>query len=371
MSLWRMFCKYWFWPILALVLLYLAMMIWPGDKWRSIEADVAEKTQQMLSDEGLSDLQVITNDRGRDVLIRGSVVSNEEKDRALALAESVADSGNRIAPRVVHWEARVIPPKPIILGDYQFNVDINPEEIILSGVFSSQDEIDNAVAIAKQRFNPKKIINQLTIGEKIKPFDQAANFINSLPSDINAGSFSISGLKIALNGQVDSESVKRSAYQKIATALGSNYAINNQLVIVEPEPEPIVVEPVEAAIVESNNMCQEQLVELMAEHKIYFNTSSAQIHSKNTPLLKEITGVLSGCPKAEVEVAGHTDSLGNEAMNLTLSQSRANSVAQHLLKQDGINNTITAIGYGESQPVASNKTKAGRANNRRIEFIIK
>jgi len=369
MSLWGMFCKHWFWPILALVLLYLAMMIWPGDKWRTIESDVAEKTQQMLSDEGLSELQVITNDRGRDVLIRGSVASKEDKDRAIALAEAVSDSGNRIAPRVIHWQALVIPPKPIILSDHQLNVDINPEEIILTGVFSNQDEIDKAVAIAKQRFHPKRVINQLTIGKKIKAFDQAANFINSLPSAVSAGSFSINGLKIVLNGQADSESVKRSVYQKIATALGSNYTINNQLTILEPETK--IVEPIEATAIENNNMCQEQLVELMAKHKIYFNTSSAQIHSKNIPLLEEITDVLLECPQAKVKVEGHTDSMGNEAMNLTLSQSRANSVAQHLLEQQGVSNTITAIGYGESQPIASNNTKAGRANNRRIEFIIK
>jgi outer membrane protein OmpA-like peptidoglycan-associated protein len=70
-------------------------------------------------------------------------------------------------------------------------------------------------------------------------------------------------------------------------------------------------------------------------------------------------------------VSGHTDSVGSTKINLALSQRRAETVASFLEKVGGIDKTrLTAIGYGESRPVASNETAAGRNTNRRIEVLI-
>jgi OOP family OmpA-OmpF porin len=75
-------------------------------------------------------------------------------------------------------------------------------------------------------------------------------------------------------------------------------------------------------------------------------------------------------PNATFEVAGHTDAVGNDAYNQSLSQRRANNVRAYLVQQ-GVNEaSMTAVGYGESQPVADNGTAAGRAENRRVELRI-
>jgi OOP family OmpA-OmpF porin len=71
-----------------------------------------------------------------------------------------------------------------------------------------------------------------------------------------------------------------------------------------------------------------------------------------------------------VEVAGHTDSVGSEEYNMGLSDRRANSVKDYLISQGITATRLTARGYGESQPVASNDTDAGRAQNRRVELIV-
>ena len=74
--------------------------------------------------------------------------------------------------------------------------------------------------------------------------------------------------------------------------------------------------------------------------------------------------------KVIVEVAGHTDSIGTEEYNEGLSQRRAQSVLDYLVEQ-GINaSRMTAKGYGESQPIASNDTSEGRAKNRRTELVV-
>jgi OOP family OmpA-OmpF porin len=75
-------------------------------------------------------------------------------------------------------------------------------------------------------------------------------------------------------------------------------------------------------------------------------------------------------PNATFEVAGHTDAVGSDAYNQGLSQRRASNVRAYLVQQGVEPSRMTAVGYGESQPVADNSTEAGRAENRRVELRI-
>ena len=72
-------------------------------------------------------------------------------------------------------------------------------------------------------------------------------------------------------------------------------------------------------------------------------------------------------PSYRVVLSGHTDSVGTEAYNQKLSEKRANAVAKALEELGVSADKITSIGYGELKPIASNKTKEGRAENRRVE----
>ena len=80
--------------------------------------------------------------------------------------------------------------------------------------------------------------------------------------------------------------------------------------------------------------------------------------------------ILNEYPEAFVEVQGHTDDRGDDATNMTLSQGRAESVMEYL-KGKGIDESrLTAKGYGETMPVATNKTRRGRNENRRVDFKL-
>ena len=89
-----------------------------------------------------------------------------------------------------------------------------------------------------------------------------------------------------------------------------------------------------------------------------------------TQALDDVADGLKKHPRLKVELQGHTDSRGPDAYNLTLSQKRADAVRAYLIK-DGVPATqITAKGYGEGQPIADNKTDAGRAQNRRVVMLV-
>jgi len=103
---------------------------------------------------------------------------------------------------------------------------------------------------------------------------------------------------------------------------------------------------------------------------ITFATDSSDLSPAFFDVLNSVGKVLNEFNKTVVEVAGHTDSTGSDAYNQGLSERRANSVKQYLTEQGVTATRLTARGYGESQPVASNDTSEGRAENRRVELIV-
>lgn len=106
--------------------------------------------------------------------------------------------------------------------------------------------------------------------------------------------------------------------------------------------------------------------------KVYFKTASAVILRRSYPILKQVVAVMSSNPKIKIQVQGHTDSRGSARYNLKLSQRRTRSVRRYLINKGGIDGSrLTAKGYGESKPIATNRTRKGRAKNRRVEFHIK
>ena len=99
---------------------------------------------------------------------------------------------------------------------------------------------------------------------------------------------------------------------------------------------------------------------------VEFDTASAKLTAKGATQLDAVSECLK---EGKFEVAGHTDAQGNDAANQALSETRAKSVVAYLTKKGVENGRMTAKGYGESQPIASNDTAEGRQQNRRIAFV--
>jgi len=105
-------------------------------------------------------------------------------------------------------------------------------------------------------------------------------------------------------------------------------------------------------------------------HGILFDVNSATIKPESYGTLKEMANVLKEYPDLKVKIVGHTDADGNDASNLDLSKRRAASVKVALAKEFGIDESrMETDGKGESEPIDKNDTPAGKANNRRVEFI--
>ena len=103
---------------------------------------------------------------------------------------------------------------------------------------------------------------------------------------------------------------------------------------------------------------------------IQFETGKATILKKSYPILDEVAKIFLDNQDYIIEVQGHTDNVGNAEANMKLSDKRAHAVRDYIVKKGVDANRITANGYGDTAPIADNKTKAGRAKNRRVEFKI-
>ena len=103
---------------------------------------------------------------------------------------------------------------------------------------------------------------------------------------------------------------------------------------------------------------------------VLFDTGSSNLKTGTREKLAKVAGILLSHPGLKLQIEGHTDSVGSAEYNQRLSESRANSVRTYLVEQGIASNSTATAGFGETMPVASNDTVAGRQQNRRVELVV-
>ncbi|MCX7696799.1 MAG: OmpA family protein [Bacteroidales bacterium] len=154
--------------------------------------------------------------------------------------------------------------------------------------------------------------------------------------------------------------------------------INSKFVVTVKEPE-YVYESFYVSTVENE---APQKIDLQAELKpievgmhytinnIYFKYNSFELTDDSKKVLDEFVAFLNENPTIKIEIQGHTDNIGTEEFNKTLSENRAKAVYEYLIENGISSNRLSYKGYGFSKPIADNNTEEGRARNRRTEFVI-
>jgi outer membrane protein OmpA-like peptidoglycan-associated protein len=128
------------------------------------------------------------------------------------------------------------------------------------------------------------------------------------------------------------------------------------------------LEQIENAKVESIN--DGQAIKVTFDSGILFATNSSTLNQASKSALTQFANSLKNTPDTDVEIYGHTDSTGNDRINIPLSKERAGSVKNYLIGQSIADARLTTEGLGSSQPVADNATKIGQQQNRRVEVFI-
>lgn len=106
------------------------------------------------------------------------------------------------------------------------------------------------------------------------------------------------------------------------------------------------------------------------KQKVFFQTAKWRILPRSYELLNQVAGILKDREDIHIRIEGHTDSKGKDRYNLRLSTNRGNSVREYLMGQGVSGSRMESVGFGETRPIASNATRIGREQNRRVEFFI-
>ncbi len=245
---------------------------------------------------------------------------------------------------------------------YVFTANKDPvANTITLGGYVPDNTVHAAIvsAVGRKFFNEKVVDNlKASIGAP-QGFSQAAIQALGALSRVSTGSLSLSDREVKLSG----DALFDVAAKQIREGLGGELPQGWKLTAdVSVKPSANSVDP---------TVCQQLFSELLGKARIRFESGRATIDQDSRGLLDRLIQTALRCPTANIEVAGHTDSDGDNAANMALSEKRAQAVADYLVLAGLPKDRLKAVGYGSTQPVAPNDTDEGKAKNRRIDFVVK
>ena len=182
--------------------------------------------------------------------------------------------------------------------------------------------------------------------------------------DIPDFKFNLEGDTVTLAGTAPSEDAK-AAVETAAKAAWPNLKIVNNIRVTTGAPAPA---PAPGPAAECANL-QADIGGLL-KTPINFETDGFTLTSGTEQMLTQVANRLKACPDSRVAVNGFTDNTGNDGINIPLSGNRAKSVADFLVAQGVAGDHVTSQGMGSANPIASNDTPEGRAQNRRVEITV-
>lgn len=224
------------------------------------------------------------------------------------------------------------------------------------------DVLAHAKSVFGDKFEDKTIL--IAAGAPNNAWGDAVKRQITSVNQLDKGRATLRNASASLSGEISSQSAKSAM---LASAdMPSGYNLSEKVNAPQPAPAAPAPEP----IIETEDACQAELARVKGNDRINFRYGKAEIDPTSFDLLNNMSAVAKRCPDFQILVEGHTDSDGSDAYNQALSEQRAKTVAAYLADQGVGRANITAKGFGESRPVASNATREGKRQNRRIDFVV-
>ena len=283
------------------------------------------------------------------VLISGIASSEEAKQNA---SDQIADAfvGKIVSNRIV---VRTPAPEPELVAPTMApfaSVTDNGSEVKLVGLLpaGSADAI-----VATLESSGKTVVSNVSIDERVMEpawVDAIVESLDTMGAIENPRVNISSSGELTLSGLADNDTARQLAADNTWAAFGNSVSLRNDITVKGPDISELIAQ-----------------IDLAA---VRFRTNSSELDADSINILEQVADALGQVPSATIEIAGHTDSTGNDQRNLTLSGERAEQVRNFLIDRGISSDRMTSRGYGSSQPIASNETVTGRALNRRIELVL-
>ena len=286
-------------------------------------------------------------------------------DSAVSLSGMARDLGGReaiVAALKTLPQGFSVASNDVKAPPYIFKANKDPVAVTLTLSGYVPDENVHAIILgsSSRKFFSEKVVDNLKTS-----VGAPAGFVNAvIPalgvlSRLSTGTLVVSDREVKISG----DALYDAAAAQIHASLTKDFPKEWQV------SADISVRPASAPV--DASVCQQLFSDLLSKTKIRFLTGRATLDSDSTGLLDHLVETALRCPNATIEIAGHTDSDGEDAANLALSERRAQAVLDYFVKAGLPADRFTAIGYGSTKPLASNDTDDGKAQNRRIEFLVR
>jgi OOP family OmpA-OmpF porin len=290
------------------------------------------------------------------ITISDNKVSLSGMARELGGREAIAAALKNL-PEGFSVAANEIKAPPYIFQAYKDPVAVT---LTLTGYVPDSNVHGALAATATRKFFSEKVVDNLkaSVGAPAGFANAVAPALGAL-SRLSTGTLVVSDREVKLSG----DAFYDAAAIQIRAGLGKDFPQGWQF------KAEISVKPAAAPV--DGTVCQQLFSDLLTKGKIRFESGRATIDPDSAGLLDRLIETALRCPGANIEIAGHTDADGEDGFNQMLSEKRAQAVTDYLVKAGLPADRFTAIGYGSTQPVASNDTDEGKAQNRRIDFVVR
>lgn len=290
------------------------------------------------------------------VAISDTKVSVSGMARDLGGREAIAAALKNL-PEGFSVAANEIKAPPYIFQAYKDPVAVT---LTLTGYVPDNNVHAAIAAAAGRKFFNEKVVDNLkaSVGAPSGFVSAVVPALGAL-SRLSTGTMVVSDREIKLSGDAFYDAAAAQIRANLAKDFPRGWQVNAEI-SVKPAAAPV-----------DATVCQQLFSDLLAKEKIRFESGRATIDPDSAGLLDRLVETALRCPNANIEIAGHTDADGENAFNQSLSEKRAQAVTDYLVKAGLPASRFTATGYGSTQPVAGNDTDEGKAQNRRIDFLVR
>ncbi|HUF86202.1 MAG TPA: OmpA family protein, partial [Thermohalobaculum sp.] len=258
------------------------------------------------------------------------------------------------------------PPQPVAEAaseDFRLRITRAADGATLEGLVPSETARRLIATYAEARLGPTEM--QLAMapagGDAAPPgWEPAALVALDALGRVAEGEAELLPGRLRLSGRVAGPAEAGRIHRRMQREAPQGYAVETALTVDLPAAV--------AAVPPSPARCAALLNAEIARRPVAFAPGEAVMAPGSAGMLDRLAGILERCYGARIEIGGHTDDRGAEELNQRLSQRRAEAVLDALVTRGVPLARLTARGYGEAEPVATNATEAGRARNRRIDF---
>ena len=358
----------WLWWLLAAIAAVLAFLFLRGcqdEQTANVAGPASTSTSQAASVVPAASAPAsavgLTSDAAASAVAASDVVASAPAaSSALAASASVASSQPAAAPA---------PTK-----DSQLSFTVDPAgKPTLTATVGSEAEKAALIDALTKKFGVDHFAANITVDPDTKPADWLSHLDAMLPLMVLPGAeVKVNGAHIELSGAA--ANAKLGWLDRLKALFGASYQIGAF------NPEQAVADATQSfrsaikdLLAPDSSCAVADVVKVLNLQVINFASAGARVPASAIDDLRQSAQVLAACSHngkaAKLEVAGYSDNVGGDQANLLLSKKRAESVRAFLVKSGVSSDSLTAQGYGDVRPVASNDTESGRFANRRIEFV--